>query len=521
MHDTLRKAASAALCALLIGAPAPARARAASEGASGGVSVFSLAIGYNHPEKKGLARLRYADDDAVNNHRLMRTLGAQSLVLTQLDGQTRELFPSLAVTAPSKRALHAAWRALNQRIAEARRRGRRTVLYVFYSGHGDVDGGEGYVQLQGSRLRRSEMLELLRRSRAHRNHVVVDACNSYYLIFARGPGGKRRKAESLLLAADAQLPANSGFLLSTSSAQESHEWAAFQGGIFSHEVRSALRGAADVDRDGVVTYEEVAAFVYTANQSVKNRRFRPRFHIRSPKSAPAARSPLVDLRQAAGRRILFDAKLGRRLYVEDLSGTRLADLHPGRRPVQLVVPGRERLFIREWDSRREYAVPAGRSVVRFARLQARQSTSRTRGAAHEAFRRLFRRSFDGRALVAYRERPRLQLDEPAPAAQRSAVWWLRPALGIFSLVALATGGAFTAWAAIERAGVTEDSSNAARSEVNATITRNNTVAIVGYALGALAGAAYLTWTFWPRPDVELHISPRVSPTGQAQLLVSW
>ena len=53
---------------------------------------------------------------------------------------------------------------------------------------------------------------------------------------------------------------NVGLLLSTSSARESHEWSGFESGVFSHEVRSGLYGAADADGDGRVSYAEIAAF---------------------------------------------------------------------------------------------------------------------------------------------------------------------------------------------------------------------------------------------------------------------
>ena len=76
-------------------------------------------------------------------------------------------------------------------------------------------------------------------------------------------------------------------MLSSSAAQNSHEWEAYQAGVFSHEVRSALRGAADHDGDGVVTYDELAAFVFTANRSVPNERYRPRFFVRRPQRGGA------------------------------------------------------------------------------------------------------------------------------------------------------------------------------------------------------------------------------------------
>src|SRR6202011_1444656 len=75
---------------------------------------------------------------------------------------------------------------------------------------------------------------------------------------------------------------NVGFLLSSSAGTDSHEWDEFQGGVFSHEVLSALRGAADADSDGAVSYAELGAFVLKANAAVPNARFRPRFTVHPP-----------------------------------------------------------------------------------------------------------------------------------------------------------------------------------------------------------------------------------------------
>jgi hypothetical protein len=60
----------------------------------------------------------------------------------------------------------------------------------------------------------------------------------------------------------------------------------------SHELRSALRGAADADRDARVTYAELGAFLKVANRAIPNERFRPDFlvllkTVRTPCTVPA------------------------------------------------------------------------------------------------------------------------------------------------------------------------------------------------------------------------------------------
>ena len=137
--------------------------------------------------------------------------------------------------------------------------------------------------LEDRRLTRSWLHELLARSPATRNHVFVDACKSYFLAFEKGPGGHESAAPASLLAAGVPSRlANTGFVLSTSSDRDSHEWERYQAGILSHELRSALRGAADADRDGRITYAELGAFLVTANSNIENPTFRPDFMVRAP-----------------------------------------------------------------------------------------------------------------------------------------------------------------------------------------------------------------------------------------------
>lgn len=439
-----------------------------------------------------------------------------------MDAQSKELFPGIKATELTRDALFAAMDALNKRVDLARRVGRRTVLYMFYSGHGDVHRGEGRVQLHRGKLGRKDLLGLLRRSRAHANHVVIDACKSYFVVFPRGPGGKRRKAGGRFMSGEPGVPANSGFLLSTSAAQDSHEWEAFQAGIFSHEVRSALAGAADLDSDGIVTYEEASAFIYTANKAVPNRRFRPRFLTRPQRGKQARTAALVDLRRVSTRRILFGRAFTGRHYIEDKKGVRLLDLHLSRRRATTVlVPSAGRLFLRLPRGKKEYVVPEQPRVV-VASLTPRRVTIGTRGAAHEAFVSLFAGPFDEPALAAYRRRPREELDLVAPPdGPSSAERHLRPALGIFALVALATGGLFTGLAARERAGVGENTSNAARQESNTIIERDNAIAVSAYVVGGLAGAGFLTWTLWPQKEVSVKVSASLSPGEQLRLQVRW
>jgi hypothetical protein len=115
-----------------------------------------------------------------------------------------------------------------------------------------------------------------------------------------------------------------GALISTSAEAVTYEWSELQSGIFSYEVRSGLRGAADVDGDGRVSYRELSAFIRTVNAPVKNELYRPRVYARAPEGD--ADEPLLQL-PASGRRLHLPAAGGRRLTLRDAQGVRVLDVH--------------------------------------------------------------------------------------------------------------------------------------------------------------------------------------------------
>ena len=140
---------------------------------------------------------------------------------------------------------------------------------------------------------------------------------------------------------------------STSSAKESHEWSAYRAGVFSHEVRSALTGAADVSGDGRVDYSELHAFVAAANSRVEDPRARIDLYVRPP--AIDVRMPLVDLRQARFNNYLsVPAGAPAHFYLEDDRGVRYADVNlSGETATYLALVDRDFYWVRAPDEERE------------------------------------------------------------------------------------------------------------------------------------------------------------------------
>jgi Caspase domain len=416
---------SLALC--FASATARAQPTGRLDGGTQAVRRFALVIGNNSPFGTPRGMLRYADDDAAATHRLLLEAGVASTLLTRLDADSTRLVDTPPAGAPTKEQVQHVFTRLADEIRRANAGGTETELLLFYSGHGDVEHGEGFVALEDARLTRSELFEFLANSTASRNHVFIDACKSYFLVFERGPGGERTEFTGTL--APQRIPAhlaNTGFVLSTSSDRESHEWERYQGGILSHQLRSALRGASDTDRDGHINYAELGAFLTVANQHIDNPRFRPDFMVRPPKD-DLSHSILTWNRPHS---LLFMRKDWGHFYIEGRKGERLLDAHPHQdQSLQLWLPAERPLFIRKHDDTHEYVVATLSPVEVEALVPARVEIA-SRGALNLALERLFDRPFKHSDVVAYSKVHRAEHSSaPRDTQEEPSPWTLRHVLG--------------------------------------------------------------------------------------------
>jgi hypothetical protein len=485
----------ASLLALLAGvfaAAGPAPAPNASH-----VQRFALVIGHNLPPRPDLPRLRYGDDDAVRWATLLGTFGAEVELLATLDEDSRRLYGERApvMRAPSRDEVGAAMERIAASIRAARAAGARTVFYFVYAGHGDVEKGEGYVALAGGRFYRRDLEDLvLAASGADTNHVVVDACRSFYFVYDRGPGGTRERWSSPYFVSGAAARfRNTGFLLASSSEQPTHEWEEFQAGIFSHEVRSGLLGSADVDGDGRISYEEIAAFVRVANRPIRNDKFRPAFVARPPQSGDAV---LLDLAGARGGSVDTGARPAARYLLEDALGVRWADLHPGaQQRVTLRLPAARwspsHFFFRRAGGETEFRIAAGQTISLEGRTPVPVATL-SRGAAHEAFAQLFAEPFDGSALAGEGDLAAVVQAPSAPVDDKAEGRPLRTAALVSAAAgaaALATFGALTVSGIVQRNAADSGTEREALNRKLPTLDRWRAVTAVAGALLLVGGAA--------------------------------
>ena len=487
-------------------------------------ATFALIIGSNVSVDRDLPTLKYADDDAARNLDLFRVLGARTYLLSRLDDNTRRLHPQAAAEAlePRRAVFERTIAQIGADVAQARDRNLETTLYVLYAGHGSVENGEGYITLEDMRITGSDLARFLASIPATRIHIIADACNSYSFAYGRGPGGERRPLHGFQDAPQLTSDPRIGLLLSTSSARESHEWDAFQAGVFSHEVRSGLYGAADADGDGRVSYREIAAFVARANEAIPNDRLRPDVHIKPP----AEGDTLLDIRRALGRRIDVDGTRGTHYQVEDGRGVRLVDFHnaPGQTVHLVRPPPTGRVYVRRLDDDTEFTVPASPGVIALADLESAPPRVASRGAAQEAFGLLFSLPFDQSVVDAYvanqsgsdaptgGSRPRDARDRiQAPTTHlpvRAIVEWSALGLGV---AALGTGAAFSVSAVAISRDTPRGSSQQSIAERDARISAMNARAGVAYVGGAVAlGAGLGALLFWP---AAAHVQAVATPQG--------
>lgn len=464
-------------------------------------------MGVNTALDEELAPLRFADDDAARFQDLFRVLGAKTYLLTSPDENTARLHPQASAEArePTRKNLEEVVSALSEDVAWAQKRGIPTVLYVVYAGHGNVKNGVGYVSLADAKLTGKQLAqEIISPVSADQAHLIVDACYSYFLAYGRGPGGTRRPVSGFSQVEEWLDDEKVGLLLSTSSARESHEWEAFQAGVFSHEIRSGLFGAADADGDGQVSYREIAAFVDKANAAIPNERFRPEVFARAPK----ATMQLLDLRDGLSRRIEIDGEQGAHYLLEDTLGVRLADFHNApSQSVRLVRPGGAgRLYLRRVSDQQEFEISGAGDVTLLAALTPRPPRTNARGAAHDAFDTLFSQPFDLAAVETWSPRLPSVTALATPSEARLSVK-RRVGLGLLaaSVVSGAAGGYLGLNAQQQQRGVASDASQVEITALNQQLKRDGTAALLlgGAAVASAVAGAVLVW--WSPEDPQVAV----------------
>jgi len=355
--------------------------------------VYAFIVANNQSLDASRAPLHFADDDAARYDEMFASQSGKVELFTVLDADTQRIFPELVARAqPPRRAVIEA--ALTRTFADIQRQvdaGHEVAFYFILSGHGDVDDGQGYVHLLDGRWTRSDLFQkVIAPSTATVNHIIIDACNAYFLVADRG-GQAHAAGDYSSLIRDfvgrekLERYPNTGVLLSTSRAAEVHEWGRIEAGIFSHELRSAFTGAADATGDGAVDYHEAAAYIDAANGALPDQKTRLHIYARPP-----ARNIDEPLFWSAGHtaHITVPASWTGRFYLEDDRGVRYADFNKSAEvPLHLELVPRDHYYLRSRDHEMRIDGAEAGAEVTVASLEQRPLLIAARGATSDLFDR--------------------------------------------------------------------------------------------------------------------------------------
>ncbi len=390
-------------------------------------SGFAIIVGNNTSPSLNLPELRYADDDAAHMTETFGVLGrVEVTLLTTFDADGARLHPELVGRAapPTRANVESAFERLSAWGRVERAAGNRTRGYFVFSGHGDMEKGEGFLELADARLGAADFERLLKSATVDELHVVLDSCNSWFVISPRRAGGQFFPTPAEATRALVERLPNVGVLVSTSAESEVYEWSELQSGVFSYALRSGLVGGADANHDGDLTYAELAAFVDTATRGIKNPNYRPRIFARGPGGGTG--QGFASLDGEAATVLVTTQGEPVRLRVRDGEGIRLFDVNLAggaeRRlflPRGVAVPGLivERSTPGGW---KEFRLPAGQAVVRLTDLEVADVQAAARGVS-TALQDLFEVAFDEGQVSTWTTREEAEAGSRALGVSRAAV----------------------------------------------------------------------------------------------------
>jgi hypothetical protein len=392
------KTACLILLAILVGIPTTSQANHDK------TRIYSIHLGVKAaPAESKLPTLRYADDDALRFYRFVRGFAQKAHLFTVLDEESQKKNPNITSDCmpPTRAALRRTLLQMKDMLEADRQAGFKVVLYLTYSGHGIQQAGRTQLTLLDGFLDRDWLEEHFLSLPADTFHLMVDACHAEGLVRDRGAILKEVNAESqtispkkrTLLLDDDWLKRHPqlGALLASAADQKTHEWSRLESGVFTHELLSALSGAADVNADGEIAYSEVAAFVAAANRSIPD----PRATIEVVSLPPRINynTPILARRWIRTPSTLTGIPSGLgHFYLETERGVRTLDAHPEPfLPLWLLVPAGQSIWVRTADEKLEasFSLKPGQSIS-FAAMQYQDSDQVTdRGSLEQSLRRGF------------------------------------------------------------------------------------------------------------------------------------
>jgi hypothetical protein len=309
--------------------------------------AYALVVGTNRGGP-GQGDLRYAERDARRVAELLTDLGGYHASRVEL------------IEQPSRAGLVDALAAVERKLAQHAARGEKSLFLFYYSGHARSTG----LNLGHEILPLAQLRERLQALPSTVVLAVLDACQSG--AFSRVKGAE--PAADFSFNSVTQLSTAGIAVMASSGASElSQESDRLQSSFFTHHLLAALRGVADLDRDGHVTLAEAYRYAYhrtltdTASTSVGSQHATLETGLRGKGelvlSYPAQAGAQLDLPLAVQGDLLIERRP---------SGSVIAELHKAAgESLRLALPPGEYRAV--W--RREKA--EARGEVRVCALQLR------------------------------------------------------------------------------------------------------------------------------------------------------
>lgn len=307
---------------------------------------FALVAG-NNLGRDADRPLRWAEADAQRVHGLFTELGGvhAGRAVLLLNGSDHDLQLGLA--------------QLRGQVEEARRRGERTELFVYYAGHGDREA----LHLAGRRVALATLGKWLEAVPADATVTIIDACRSSPVRSGGTRGARRAPAFEVRYAREAG-PRGRVLIHSAGVDEVAQESDDLRGGFFTHHLLTALRGAADADGDKQVTLGEAYGYAYHRTLSTS---FGTAAAIQHPELnvdlAGEGELTVTSLARAGALLTLRSGLGGEVMVVEDASARVVAELRLGPTDeISLALPAGAYRLIRRNDGK----VYAGRVTLHWS-----------------------------------------------------------------------------------------------------------------------------------------------------------
>ncbi len=210
-----------------------------AQGAEANVHIVALANSESYDP--ALPVLKYATDDLERFVKVMERTGAVP---------ARNVHRLIDGTSAKLRVL------MNEVAKETKASGSpaRSKFIFYFTGHSDANG----LHLADGLFRKDDLHELLARVPVETRVALLDSCYSGALAAK----GVKPAPGFVVPQAEFDEPSGSVFLAATSGTDVAFEIEELKGSLFTHHLVNGLYGGADVNRDSLVTIDELYQFVY-------------------------------------------------------------------------------------------------------------------------------------------------------------------------------------------------------------------------------------------------------------------